>query len=98
LGRLDKALVVNEQASSIYIKVLGKDHPDTINSHSWKTGIPEGQGKLEEALIIFSEVLESSKRVLGEDHIDNVLATNYKAGCLRELERHDEALPLWWGN
>jgi hypothetical protein len=56
-----------------YNKVLGADHPNTINSRSCTASILQAQGKLEEALIIRNEVLQARRRVLGEDHTKQIV-------------------------
>jgi tetratricopeptide (TPR) repeat protein len=92
LGRLDEALIANDKALAIRIKLLSLNHPDTINSRACKGLILQDQGKFEEALVVFDEVLQSRRLFLGEDHAETVACLTYKANILRALGRFDEAL------
>ena len=67
-GKLEEAEVLFRRALEGYERVLGVDHPDTLNSVNNLGGLLMKQGKLEEAEVLFRRALEGCKRVLGSDH------------------------------
>ncbi len=91
LGLIDAALPLQEKALEIRRRLLGEEHPDTLNSQAYMGSLLRSQGKLSEAESCFRDVLDKSRRVLGNEHIDTLSTINNLAGVLGEQGRLDEA-------
>lgn len=100
LGLYDGALPLQTSALEIRRRVLGEEHPDTLNSIYNMGVLLRHQGKFGEAEPYLREAMEIRRRVLGEDHLDTLDSINSLAvflvnvrGKLGEAERyHREAL------
>jgi len=53
-------------------RVLGEEHPDTLNSMANLASTYRNQGRWKEAEELGVQVMETSKRVLGEEHPDTL--------------------------
>jgi hypothetical protein len=76
------------QVAEARARVLGKDHPDTLQSKFDLAIAMRGRGETARAVILLREVLESRRRVLGEDHLE----TAWSMSCLAHtVVMHPEA-------
>ncbi|WP_428936842.1 tetratricopeptide repeat protein [Fontivita pretiosa] len=76
VGRSDLALPHAEAALGVRRRLLGEDHPDTLNSFLWMGTLLHGTGKLDEADRFLRESVERNRRILGSDHPDTLGAIN----------------------
>jgi tetratricopeptide (TPR) repeat protein len=93
-GRYKEAepLLINLQESRR--RVLGEEHPDTLESIADLGLLYEHQGRYNEAEPLFVKVLEIRRRVLGEEHPDT-LKSKAHLGMLYSMQgRYKEAEPL----
>ena len=51
-------------------RVLGKDHPDTLDSMFVLAMVTRDKGETARAIELFRETMKAQRRVLGEDHPD----------------------------
>ena len=85
LGRLERAEAPQGRALATRREILGKEHPDTLNSIHNMGSLLEAQGKLTEAEPHFREALETRRRVLGNEHPDTLGSIN-NMGVLLEAQ------------
>lgn len=62
-----------EEVLADRLRVLGSNHPDTLNSRNSLAYALQGAGRLDDAIALFEEVLADSTCVLGPNHPDTVL-------------------------
>jgi serine/threonine protein kinase len=72
LGRYDEAENQLSSAAQIRRRLLGADHPDTLNSMNNLASVLSSQGKYAEAEQMCRQVLEVQERVLGKEHPDTL--------------------------
>ncbi|KAJ7463316.1 hypothetical protein FB451DRAFT_1494313 [Mycena latifolia] len=93
-GRLDKAETLLTMVFKQRRKVLGEDHPATLECMFWLAWTYEKQGKLKEAQELGVVVLKKRSDVLGHDHLDtleamgNLALTYHKLGRCQEAEEY----------
>ncbi len=68
LHKLHEARKLEEEALAIHKRVLGPEHPQTLNSMHHLALMLHDLGKLEEARKLNEEILVIGKRVLGPEH------------------------------
>ncbi|MBD8527908.1 tetratricopeptide repeat protein [Pseudomarimonas arenosa] len=95
LDLYDESLAQQQQALSIRQRVLGEDHPDTLNSLANLASLLAAQGKLEEAEALHRKALEQSRQLLGEESPDTLTSINNLAVLLQDLGKLDEAEALY---
>ncbi|MCW5775747.1 MAG: serine/threonine protein kinase [Phycisphaeraceae bacterium] len=85
LGLLDRATVPQTEALEIRRRVLGDEHPDTLESlHNMGTLLYE-RGKLTEAEVLWRELVQSARRVLGNED-PRTLTVIESMGVLRSAQ------------
>src|SRR5205814_1095177 len=87
LGRMQEAELLHRDALERRRKLLGEDHPDTLqamNNYAWCLGY---LGRWQEAEPFFRDALQRRRRVLGEDHPDTINSNNNYAYVLTRLGR-----------
>jgi non-specific serine/threonine protein kinase/serine/threonine-protein kinase len=95
LGLYERATPQLEAAVEARKRVLGPDHPDTLESVQSVALLYMEQGRYDEAEPLYLESLEAQKRVLGSDHPDTMRSTGNLAHMYQLQGRHDEAEPLY---
>ncbi|KAF8536480.1 hypothetical protein BDD12DRAFT_912112 [Trichophaea hybrida] len=75
-------------------KLLGEEHPDTLESMYNVASTFHEQGRLNEAAELKLQVLEKRKRVLGEDHPDTLQAIHNLVSTFNAQGRTKEAEEL----
>jgi tetratricopeptide (TPR) repeat protein len=91
LGAVDfcrRALAIRE-------RLLGAEHPQTLESVNNLAFFLCALGDAEEALPISRRAVEGSERVLGAEHSDTFASMNNLANCLRALGETADALQLY---
>lgn len=68
LGKYDEAEEMHRQTLELSEKVLGQEHPSTLDSMNNLALVLDNQGKYNEAEEIHRQTLELSKKVLGQEH------------------------------
>ena len=76
-------------------RVLGDDHPATMNSINYMARLLAAQGKLDAAEPYHREALESRRPVLGDDHPSTLDSLNGMGHLLQAQGRLDEAEPYF---
>ena len=76
-------------------RVLGREHPDTLNSVNNLAGPYEAQGRYGEAEPLYKRGLAASERVLGKEHPDTLNSVNNLAFLYQAQGRYGEAEPLY---
>jgi serine/threonine protein kinase len=94
LGEYGKAIELHQQARRTREKLLGPDHPDTLQSMNNLAGGYHAAGKLDLALPLYEETLQLQKARLGADHPGTLLTMNNLATGYRDAGKWDLALPL----
>jgi tetratricopeptide (TPR) repeat protein len=75
-------------------RVLGADHPDTLDSRNHLARAFQSAGRLDEAIPLHERTLADRERVLGDTHPDALDSRNNLAYAYRRAGRLDEAIPL----
>ena len=67
---------MHEQALAARERVLGPDHPDTLQSRNNLATAYRAAGRLDEAISLHEQTLAARERVLGPDHPDTLASRN----------------------
>jgi len=94
LGLYPKALPSLEQSVATRRRLLGEEHPETLDAMAALAFIYRTQGRLEEAERLDRRVLEARRRVLGEDHPDTLETMTELAAVYTYEKRYAEAEAL----
>ena len=101
LGLFPDAESLLRRAIEIRSRVLGSNHPDTLQSRSDLGAVLQQEGRYAEAESLQRETLEAQRRLLGLNHPDTVMSIVNLGGTLvlegryQEAEKfHREALDL----
>jgi serine/threonine protein kinase len=89
--RFDAAEKHFRRAMEINIRVLGEEHPDTIESMGWMVITLARLGKREEQEATVRRVLKARRRAYGESHPDTLRSMENLAGLLWVKEDFGEA-------
>jgi tetratricopeptide (TPR) repeat protein len=94
IGDIDRALPLCEECLEKRKRVLGEDHPDTLNTLNNLAGVFALKGEYDRAIPLGEECLEKRKRVLGEDHPDTLESLHDLAEIFGRKGEYDRAIPL----
>ncbi|KAI2626756.1 hypothetical protein GGR54DRAFT_629122 [Hypoxylon sp. NC1633] len=78
------------------LQILGKEHPDTLDSMNNLAVTLNDQGKYEEAEQIHRQTLELWKQVLGREHPYTLSSMNNLANTLHNQGKYEEAEPIYY--
>jgi serine/threonine protein kinase/tetratricopeptide (TPR) repeat protein len=95
LGLYDASFPLQKQAVDVRRRVLGEEHPDTLNSISNMGALLHRQGKYAAAEAYYREALEKRRRVLGEEHPDAIESINNLGLLLLIQGKFAEAEPYY---
>ena len=95
IGQYSKAMPHLAESLETRRRVLGDEHPDTLNSIRNMGVILADQGKYDEALPYYAEALETSRRVLGDEHPGTLHSISTMGVILADQGKYDEALPYY---
>ncbi|WP_189250192.1 tetratricopeptide repeat protein, partial [Streptosporangium pseudovulgare] len=73
---LTRAIPLHEQTLTDRIRILGADHPNTLNSRNNLASAYESAGDLTRAIPMYEQTLTDCIRVLGEEHPLTVTVRN----------------------
>jgi len=91
LGKYDEAEGHLVESSAIYRRVLGNEHPSTLNSIGNMGNLLSDQGKYDEAEVYYTEALEGFRRVLGNEHPYTLYSINALAELYDAWDKPEEA-------
>ena len=86
-----QAIVIGERLVADQERVLGPDHPSTLNSRNSLAIAYQEAGRLDEAISLHEQTLAARERVLGPDHPDTLISRNNLASAYRAAGRTDES-------
>ena len=76
-------------------RVLGPDHPDTLNARNSLAAAYQVAGRAADAISLFEHVLVAQERVLGPKHPDTLTSQNNLAATYQDAGRFAEAILLF---
>jgi tetratricopeptide (TPR) repeat protein len=94
-GRHDEALKLREEVLPLRRKVLGPEHPETLNIMNNLANSYFAAGRHEEALKLKEEVVSIRRKAFGTKHPDTLKAMNDLADCHSIAGHPDQALKLY---
>ena len=83
-GKYEAAELLFKETLQLSIKVLGKEHPNTLGSMDNLACLFDCQGKYEAAELLFKETLQLSIKVLGKEHPDTLISMNNLNNCMNK--------------
>jgi len=90
-GKYAQAEALQGQALEISRRVLGPEHPDTLNGMYWMATVTTLQGRPGEAEALYRQVLEARRRTLGPEHPDTLTVLAGLASLYQAQGRYPEA-------
>jgi tetratricopeptide (TPR) repeat protein len=93
-GQPDRAAGYLQRALTDDVRVLGADHPDTLQSRNNLAYAYESAGDLGQAIPLHERTLADRLRVLGADHPDTLQSRNNLAAAYQAAGDLDRAIPL----
>ena len=90
-----QAITVGESLVHDQERVLGSDHPDTLNSRNSLAVAYRDAGRAAEAIALHEPTLADQERVLGSDHPDTLITRNNLANAYADAGRTAEAIALY---
>jgi tetratricopeptide (TPR) repeat protein len=90
-GKWNEAEILEREVLAKRQRVLGLEHPDTIDASASLASTLLHQGKWKEAEVLHREVLARSQRVLGPEHPDTIHASADLASTLQHQGKWSEA-------
>jgi len=95
LGNYIRALELLLNASTIFEKILGEEHPNTATAYNEMASVFYYQGNYAEALEYYGYALAIRKKVLGKEHPDTATIYNNMAAVFRIRGDYAEALKYY---
>ncbi|KAJ7050795.1 hypothetical protein C8F01DRAFT_1222273 [Mycena amicta] len=95
LGQYTDAQDLNEQVLGKQTRLLGAEHPDTIETAGNLASIYRDLGRYTDAQRVQEQVLEQQTRLLGAEHPHTIIAAGNLAWTYQELGQYTEAQRLW---
>jgi tetratricopeptide (TPR) repeat protein len=89
------AVTVGEPLAADLERMLGLDHPDTLNSRNSLAAAYQAAGRIAEAIGLFELTLVGRQRTLGPDHPDTLTSQSNLAAAYQEAGRVAEAILLF---
>jgi Tetratricopeptide repeat len=93
-GQPGRAAGYLQRALADCVRLLGADHPDTMNLRNNLAGAYMDAGDLGRAIPLLEQTLADSERVLGADHPDTLAARNNLAAAYQAAGDLGRAIPL----
>ncbi len=91
LGRYDRARPLLEAALDGRTRLLGRDHPDTIESLAALAQLGWRESRFDEAVGLTHELLELRRRVYGEQSSEVAVTLDFLGRLLTDAGRYEEA-------
>ena len=90
-----QAIAVGEPLTADLERLLGPDHPDTLNSRNSLAAAYLAAGRVAEAIPLFEQTLAVRQRLLGPDHPETLTSQNNLASAYQDAGRIAEAIRLY---
>jgi Tfp pilus assembly protein PilF/predicted Ser/Thr protein kinase len=94
LGLFPQAQRQVERAANLRRRVLGDEHPDTLQSMGLLADLQREQGRLPQAEALFTRILEIRRRKLGPEHRDTLASMSSVAAVWISLDKYAQAAAL----
>ncbi len=94
-GQYEQAEPLYQRALTTFERVLGAEHPDTLNSVNSLAGLYWRQGKYEQAEPLLQRALTTFERLLGAEHPDTLGTVNNLAVLYWNQGKYEQAEPLY---
>jgi len=95
IGRFKEAIDLYNKVCSDRERVLGPDHPNTLNSYDGLANAYSSARRLQDAIELHEQVLAARKGVLGLDHPDTLNSQHNLAEDYLRYEWKEEAIDLY---
>ena len=89
------AIAVGEPLAEDLGRLLGPDHPDTLNSRNSLAAAYLAAGRVDEAIPLFEQILAVRQRTLGPDDSETLVSQNNLASAYQDAGRIAEAIRLY---
>ena len=89
------AIAVGEPLAEDLERLLGPDHPDTLNSRNSLAAAYLAAGRVDEAIPLFEQILAVRQRMLGPDDSETLISQNNLASAYQDAGRTAEAIRLY---
>ena len=89
------AIAVGEPLAEDLARLLGPDHPDTLNSRNSLAAAYLAAGRVAEAIPLFEQILAVRQRTLGPDDSETLISQNNLASAYQDAGRTAEAIRLY---
>jgi len=89
-----QAVAVGEPLTADLERILGPDHPDTMNTRNSLAAAYLAAGRRSEAVPLFERTLADRERTLGLNHPDTLISRNNLAAAYQDAGRVAEAISL----
>ena len=90
-----QAIAVGEPLAGDLERLLGPDHPDTLNSRNSLAAAYLAAGRVAEAIPLFEQILAIQQRVLDPDDFETLVSQNNLASAYLDAGRTAEAIRLY---
>ena len=90
-----QAIAVGEPLTADLERLLGPDHPDTLNARNSLAAAYLAAGRVADAIPLFEQTLAVLQRQLGPDHPDTLTSQNNLASAYQDAGRVAEAIQLY---
>jgi uncharacterized low-complexity protein len=90
-GRCGEAKTMYRETLAVQQRVLGPEHPDTLNTATSLAIAVFTQGKYGESEAMYRETLAVQQRVLGSEHPSTLNTANFLADALKFQGKYGEA-------
>lgn len=89
-----QAIAFGEELTADFERVLGPDHPDTLNSRNNLAEAYRGEAQASKAIPLYEKNLATCEREMGLEHPVTLISRNNLALAYQEAGRPAEAIPL----
>ena len=90
-----QAIAVGEPLAEDLERLLGPEHPDTLNSRNSLAAAYLAAGRVAEAIPFFEQILAVRQRILGPDDSETLVSQNNLASAYQDAGRTAEAIRLY---
>ena len=90
-----QAIAVGELLAEDLGRLLGPDHPDTLNSRNSLAAAYLAAGRVAEAIPLFEQILAVRQRMLGPGDPETLISQNNLASAYQDASRTAEAIRLY---
>jgi RNA polymerase sigma factor (sigma-70 family) len=94
-GSVRRAIEVGELLTAHLVRLLGPDHPDTLNARNSLAAAYLAAGRAAEAIPLFEQILALRQGLLGPEDPDTLTSRNNLAAAYQDAGRAGEAIQLF---